>query len=795
MPIKRKPDEHKVDNFIALLNFIADPVIIVDETGHFLLMNKAYEEATGYKNDEYRGKSSLATKGLAPRDKKLVKENLKKRATGLYIPPYELTFIAKKKPRFFEINAKKIFFNKQPSVMVIFRDVTIRKQNEQRLKESSAKMKALVNQKVREIKDNAKKIRVYFDASPDAIAVTDQNGRLLDCNDAAIKLFGYSSRAEVIDLNVAGLIPKKELIKIKSFTDKMITTGSFKNQNVVLFTKQGKKFPAELSVSAVKNVYDASMVYITIIKDVSERRQLEEALRESEERFRVMSTAAINAIFLVDDEGKVAYWNPAAEKMFGYTLQEVLGKDINRLLVPPEARISHKKILKQLAHGENKYRGTIDAIALRKDQTIISIEISATGLKLKGKEYALAIIQEVTARKKMENALKQERDLLEKVTENIGAGLGIISKDYHILWANKLLTQAHGDDIENKLCYTIFNKLDHVCENCGVKKIFETNETVNRHDYNFLDKNGNPVCVELIVTPIKDKHGQTVAGLELAIDVTEKRRLEKKLEEYSLRLEKIVEERTKQLRQIQAKLVKSERLAAIGELAAMVGHDLRNPLTGIKAATYYLKGKCMVEEGSKEKEMFQMIDDCIEQSNKIVNDLLEYSRMTRIDVKQVNPKEVILRSLALVKKPENIHVTMDVNDDALVKIDQSKIIRVFTNVIRNAFDAMPDGGSLLIKSILTQTVWDVAFTDSGVGMSRETLGKLGYPLFTTKAKGMGFGIPICKRIVEAHGGKLLIESTLGKGTTITISLPISPKLEEHGASLAVNELELEKTLS
>jgi PAS domain S-box-containing protein len=528
MPIKRKPDEQKVDNFITLLNFIADPVIIIDQTGHFLLMNKAYEKATGYKNDKCQGKSSLATKELSAEDKKLLKENIKKRAAGQHIPPYEITFLDKKDPRVYEINAKKIFFNNQPSIMVNFRDVTIRKQNEQRLKENSAKMQALVNQKVREIKDNAKKIRVYFDASPDAIAVTDQNGRLLDCNDAAIKLFGYSSRAEVIDLNVAGLIPKKERVKIKSFTDKMITTGSFKNQNVVLLTKQGKKFPAELSVNAVKNVYDKSMVYITIIKDVSERRRLLEALRESEERFRVISTAALNAIFLVDDEGKVAYWNPAAEKMFGYTLQEVLGKDINQLLVPPEARILHKKILKKLAHGEKKYQGIIDARALRKDKTIISIEISATGLKLKGKEYALAIIQDVTARRKMENALKQERDLLEKVTENIGAGLGIISKDYRILWANKLLTQVHGGDVENKLCYTVFNKLDHVCEDCGVKRVFETDEAINRHDFTFLDENGNPVCIELIVTPIKDKQGKTVAGLELAIDVTEKRRLEKK---------------------------------------------------------------------------------------------------------------------------------------------------------------------------------------------------------------------------------------------------------------------------
>ena len=652
-------------------------------------------------------------------------------------------------------------------------------------------MEALVNQKVREIKENARKLRIYFDASPDAIAVTEANGHLLDFNNAALKLFGYSSRAEVKDLNTFTLIPAREQEKVALALEKMAKIGSFKNQRFTLLTKEGTEFPVEASGSVVKDANGKIIGFVNIMKDVSERKQLEDALIESEERFRVITTAAINAIILTDEESKIAYWNPAAEKMFGYTSQEIIGQDVNKLLVPTEARNFHKQMLKKLAHGEKKYQGIIDAKALRKDNTKFSIEISATGLQLKGKNFALAIIQDVSVRKKMENSLKQERDMLEKVTENIDAGLGIISRDYRILWANKLLTQVHGNDIENKLCYTIFNRLDHVCEDCGVKKIFENNEPVNRHDYNFIGTDGLPKSCELIVTPIKNKKGNTVAALELAIDVTEKRRLEKQLGEHSTELEKLVDERTKQLKEIQAKLVKTERLAAIGELAAMVGHDLRNPLTGMKAATYYLKLKCDIDD-PKKKEMLQMIDDCIDQSNKIVDDLLEYSRTMRIDLTEVNPKDIIEHALSSINKPEKIQVTVDSYEIGKVEIDSAKIDRVFLNLLKNAFDAMPNGGSLSIKSRQTAESWEISFADSGVGMSQETLEKLGNPLFTTKAKGMGFGIPICKRIVEAHDGKLLIESTLGKGTTVTISLPTNKKSKENGVNLAVNEPEKEK---
>jgi PAS domain S-box-containing protein len=419
--------------------------------------------------------------------------------------------------------------------------------------------------------------------------------------------------------------------------------------------------------------------------------------------------------------------------------------------------------------------------ALRKDGTEFPIELSATTLSLKGAQYVLEIIRDVSERKKMEDELKQERDMLESVTENVGAGLAIISKDYHILWANKLLEQLHGD-CEGKMCYSTFNRLTEVCPDCGVKKVFENDVPIDTHEYITKDDKGNTVWVELIVTPIKDKKGNVIAALELAVNITERKIMQTKLTEYSQKLEKIVEKRTEQLKQTQAKLVKSERLATIGELAAMVGHDLRNPLTGIMGAAYYLKTKHGTEVGAKGKEMLETIENAINYSNKIINDLLEYSRDLKLEFTETTPKAMLQNALSLIEAPEKIQIVDATKDKPMVNADTEKIRKGFVNIIQNAFDAMPEGGTLKIKSRKVKGKLEIAFKDTGTGISKEALSKLKreVPLFTTKAKGMGFGLPICRRIVETHGGKLSVESTAGKGTTVTVTIPVNPKPAGEG---------------
>jgi len=278
---------------------------------------------------------------------------------------------------------------------------------------------------------------------------------------------------------------------------------------------------------------------------------------------------------------------------------------------------------------------------------------------------------------------------------------------------------------------------------------------------------------------------QAAVAIENAKLIQQLNEAKKEIKEYADQLELKVKQRTQELMEVQNRLLKSERLAAIGEIAAMVGHDLRNPLTGIAGAIYYLKMKAGPKTGKKTREMLELIEEDIEYSNKIIDDLLEYSREMQLELIEATPKIIVKEALSLVKVPKNIQVSDSTESEPRIKIDGEKMKRVFVNIIKNAIDAMPKGGKLTIKSKKIGSSLEIAFTDTGIGMPKDIVEKLWTPLFTTKAKGMGFGLPICKRVVEAHGGNISAESTVGKGTTFTVTIPIEPKLE-GGEKIWVN---------
>jgi PAS domain S-box-containing protein len=270
---------------------------------------------------------------------------------------------------------------------------------------------------------------------------------------------------------------------------------------------------------------------------------------------------------------------------------------------------------------------------------------------------------------------------------------------------------------------------------------------------------------------------QAAVAIENAKLIQQLNEAKKQIKGYADQLELKVKQRTRELMEAQNKLLKSERLAAIGEIAAMVGHDLRNPLTGIANAAYYLKMKTGSKMDKKTKEMLNLLEEDVGYSNKIINDLLEYSREIQLELTETTPKIITKEALSLVKIPENIHVVDSTQTEPKIKIDREKMKRAFVNIIKNAFDAMPKGGTLTIKSGKTDSSLKIAFMDTGAGMRKEILDKVFIPLFTTKARGMGFGLAICKRFVEAHGGHISVESSVGKGTTFTVTIPVQSKLE------------------
>lgn len=225
-------------------------------------------------------------------------------------------------------------------------------------------------------------------------------------------------------------------------------------------------------------------------------------------------------------------------------------------------------------------------------------------------------------------------------------------------------------------------------------------------------------------------------------------------------------------KQDQQKIIRSERFAAIGELAGMVGHDLRNPLSSIQAATYYINKKNANQLDSTSQEMLRVIGTSIQYSNKIVNDLLDYSRELTLELDDSTATQLIVNALLMVQVPANIEIINLTKSFPVVNLDKVKISRVIVNIIKNSFDAMPDGGKLTITSRQSETSLELSFSDTGVGIPLEVQEKLWKPLVTTKAKGMGFGLAICKRIVDAHGGKIRVQSAVGEGSTFIVTLPV-----------------------
>jgi len=307
-----------------------------------------------------------------------------------------------------------------------------------------------------------------------------------------------------------------------------------------------------------------------------------------------------------------------------------------------------------------------------------------------------------------------------------------------------------------------------------------------------FELNFKPLDIWLAITAYSPKRGYFAALFD---NISEQKRASQRLEEYSQGLEMTVAARTQELTEMHERLLKSERFAAIGELAGMVGHDLRNPLTSIKNAAYYLNHKRGTLMDAKEKAMFDIIDKSVDHANKIIANLLDYSREITLEIEECTPKSLIDYVLLMIQIPVNVKVHDETEDQPTMWVDSNKMERVFLNLIKNAIDAMPQGGKLDIISKQNGQDVDFIFADTGIGMSEQTKAKIFMPLFTTKAQGMGFGLAICKRIVEAHGGKITAESVLGKGTTFTITLPIEQELKVKCLEVAGSEESLVQTNS
>lgn len=252
----------------------------------------------------------------------------------------------------------------------------------------------------------------------------------------------------------------------------------------------------------------------------------------------------------------------------------------------------------------------------------------------------------------------------------------------------------------------------------------------------------------------------------------------------------------------QTRLTIQERMATIGETAAMVGHDLRNPLQVIYMLSSRMKRVARkiseIENTEPYVREIEYIDENLNEQtsymNKIVSDLQDFSKSIALQVEEVNLEDMVRDVLGTLDLSDNITVSVDFkNQSELLEIDGNYFRRVIVNLLTNAVQAMPEGGKLTVegKRIADNSVLSVS--DTGVGVSEENIRKLFTPLFTTKAKGTGLGLAVCKRIVDAHHGEISVESEEGVGTTFKITLPNTGYNEKEASLINTEAIEADVT--
>ena len=207
---------------------------------------------------------------------------------------------------------------------------------------------------------------------------------------------------------------------------------------------------------------------------------------------------------------------------------------------------------------------------------------------------------------------------------------------------------------------------------------------------------------------------------------------------------------------------------------AMVAHDIRNPLTAIKLSAYYLRRTRGSSATSDERDSLDAIDNAMRRANSIVEDLYAYSKDIALNLSDITLHQLIQESVKQVQITPSIQLEIEV-PNVKIQADVNRLQRVFVNLIKNALEAMPNGGDLKINGRLKDAFVKLFFEDSGAGMDAETLANVWQPFVTTKSKGMGLGLSICKRFIEAHGGTITIHSIPTQGTTIEILLPLEQR--------------------
>ncbi len=494
---------------------------------------------------------------------------------------------------------------------------------------------------------------------------------------------------------------------------------------------------------------------------------------------------AIDAIITINELGIIATVNPAACTMFQYDVDELIGQNVN-ILMPAPYHAAHDGYLKNYRDSDVKKIIGIgrEVVGKRKDDSTFPIHLAVNEIRVGEDRLFAGVIRNLTEFRRLE---EQETTLGRIIEESLNEIYIFDAQTLRFVQVNRGARENLGYDIDTirtmtpldiKPTYTAesFRATIEPLASGQVKQV----EFVTRH----RRRDGTDYDVEVYLQ--KSGYQNRPVYVAIILDVTQRRKMERevqlKREAIHEELEQLVKTRTSELEAAQADLVRSEKYATLGKVSGGIAHEIRNPLNAVKTSAYYLLN---ARDPSPEKvrEHLERIDRQVSMIDNVVTALSDVAKLPDADLTAVNLTTVLQEAIRSVDVPPNIEIAFNLPDTLPdVMADPNQIVIAFKNLIRNARDAMTDGGTLGIDFTDSDDCLTFRISDTGTGISASNLQMILEPLYTTKARGMGLGLSITRTIVEKNKGVLEIESTPGSGSCFSIALKKQPRDGTHGTS-------------
>jgi two-component system sensor histidine kinase/response regulator len=629
------------------------------------------------------------------------------------------------------------------------------------------------------------------------IAVTDMEENLVYVNNSFANLLGYN-RNELEGMHLRNLTDEKNYKKIRRQAT-LRKKGRTSRYEIQLQGRDGKPRPVQVSAAPLWDDMEVYVGSVGVITDLTENKRTQEEIRREQELLHALMDNIPHGIYFKDVDSRFTLINKAQAQILGVKIaDQAIGKTDFDYFTKEHAQDAFKNEQRVMKTGQPLI-SKIEKVR-RADGKFLWVSSTKAPIKNDdGKATGLVgISEDVPKLKLMEDSLAYERDLLEALMDNIPDAIYFKDAESRFVRVNSAHAHRMGlKDAEEARGKTDFDfYASEFAQNTyrDEQKVVKTGKPMIGDIEKIIQKDGKVRWVTATKMPLRDKDGLITGLVGISRDITTLKRMEEELRKYSEHLEEVVEERTRKLKE-------AERLATIGETTAMVGHDLRNPLQVI-VNSVYLSNRRLEKLPSKLKiikELREHIKTIEEQTiymDKIVSDLQEYSIALKPQPVQVNLNTLIADTLSTIIVPEKIDIHLEIPRNLpLLLADPRLMKKVFANVITNGLQAMPYGGHLTIEASLEHEAVSIKVQDTGVGMSRETLRQIFQPFFTTKVKGQGLGLAVCKRLVEAQGGSIKVASEPGKGSTFTVNIPLEGRAPQIKEKIALDLLKKGQKLS